>query len=169
MQAVSPRNLPPAMMDTFPERHYTLAEVASMWSISHEKARRLFQNESGVIRSRQRASYGRRRYSTYRIPGQRGRVEGNPSLEVGFQAGTVGLSASVASDLSGVYGYCRGKLSTDSALNILHAQLELRTHLFCGKIRSCCHQSPGAKSGSFSRSCLRPTRASPWLGGLRFC
>jgi hypothetical protein len=56
------------MLDTFLERHYTLAEVASMWNISHEKARRLFQSESGVVRFRQRASYGRRSYSIYRIP-----------------------------------------------------------------------------------------------------
>ena len=68
MQAVSPRNSDAAVIDTFAERHYTLAEVAEMWSISHEKARRLFQSESGVIRFRQRASYGRRIYSTYRIP-----------------------------------------------------------------------------------------------------
>jgi hypothetical protein len=67
MQAASLRSQP-AVIDTFEERHYTLAEVAALWSISHEKARRLFQNESGVIRFRQRASYGRRMYSTYRIP-----------------------------------------------------------------------------------------------------
>jgi hypothetical protein len=67
MQAASLRSQP-AGIDTFEERHYTLAEVAALWSISHEKARRLFQNESGVIRFRQRASYGRRMYSIYRIP-----------------------------------------------------------------------------------------------------
>jgi len=61
------QTLPPLysdrLLDTFPELYYTLAEVASMWNISHEKARRLFQSESGVVRFRQRASYGRRSYS----------------------------------------------------------------------------------------------------------
>jgi len=36
--------------DTFEERHFTLAEIAVRWRISHEKARRLFHNEPGVVR-----------------------------------------------------------------------------------------------------------------------
>lgn len=54
--------------DTFLDRHLTLAEVAAMWNISHEKARRLFQNEPGVLRFTQRSAFGRREYSSYRVP-----------------------------------------------------------------------------------------------------
>jgi len=54
-------------VDTFEERHFTLAEIAAMWRISHEKARRLFHNEPGVIRFHEPENRTRE-YNTYRIP-----------------------------------------------------------------------------------------------------
>jgi hypothetical protein len=55
------------VVDTFAERHFTLAEIAAMWRISREKARRLFQNEPGVIRFHG-PEKSAREYNTYRIP-----------------------------------------------------------------------------------------------------
>ena len=55
------------IVDTFEERHFTLAEIAAMWRISHEKARRLFCNEPGVIRFHGLENCTRQ-YNTYRIP-----------------------------------------------------------------------------------------------------
>lgn len=54
-------------VDTFEERHFTLAEIAAMWRISREKARRLFQDEPGVIRFHGTEN-GTREYNTYRVP-----------------------------------------------------------------------------------------------------
>ena len=54
-------------MDTFAERHYTLAEIAAMWRISREKARRLFHDEPGVIRFHAPENNARE-YNTYRPP-----------------------------------------------------------------------------------------------------
>jgi hypothetical protein len=54
-------------VDTFEERHFTLGEIAAMWRISHEKARRLFHNEPGVIRFHD-AKHTTREYNSYRIP-----------------------------------------------------------------------------------------------------
>jgi hypothetical protein len=51
------------------ERHYSIQEIASLWNISEDGARRLFQDEPGVIelgQNKQRA--GRRSYRTIRIP-----------------------------------------------------------------------------------------------------
>jgi len=55
------------VVDTFEERHFTLAEIAKMWCISHEKARRLFHNEPGVIRFHGQENSSRK-YNTYRVP-----------------------------------------------------------------------------------------------------
>lgn len=54
-------------IDTFDERHFTLGEVAAMWHISREKARRLFHCEPGVIRFHGPETSARR-YNSYRIP-----------------------------------------------------------------------------------------------------
>jgi hypothetical protein len=62
----SPRDTSP-LLDTFAERHYTLAEIAAMWNISREKARRLFHDEPGVIRFRGTET-SCREYNTYRVP-----------------------------------------------------------------------------------------------------
>lgn len=55
------------IVDTFEERHFTLAEIAAMWRISHEKARRLFHNEPGVM-CFQGLKNNTREYNTYRVP-----------------------------------------------------------------------------------------------------
>jgi hypothetical protein len=55
------------LLDTFAERHYTLAEIATMWNISREKARRLFHDEPGVIRFHG-IETSCREYNTYRVP-----------------------------------------------------------------------------------------------------
>lgn len=57
----------PFAVDTFEERHFTLAEIASRWGISREKARRLFHKEPGVIRFHNSEKHTRQ-YSTYRVP-----------------------------------------------------------------------------------------------------
>jgi len=54
---------------SFAEHHYTVSEIAAMWSLSHDFVRRLFQKEPGVlIMGREEENGGRRRYATYRIP-----------------------------------------------------------------------------------------------------
>jgi hypothetical protein len=55
------------VVDTFEERHFSLAEIAVMWRISHEKARRLFHNEPGVI-CFHGPENSTREYNTYRVP-----------------------------------------------------------------------------------------------------
>lgn len=56
-------------VDSFTERHYTVAEIAEMWQLSLDKVRRIFQNEVGVLILQ---SPGRRKnvrpYKTLRIP-----------------------------------------------------------------------------------------------------
>jgi hypothetical protein len=65
------KQLPPResspVVDTFEERHFTLAEIAAMWRISREKARRLFHNEPGVM-CFQGLKNNAREYNTYRVP-----------------------------------------------------------------------------------------------------
>ena len=56
------------LLDTFAERHYTLAGIATMWNVSREKARRLFHDEPGVIHFHG-TEPSSREYSTYRSPG----------------------------------------------------------------------------------------------------
>jgi hypothetical protein len=55
------------VVDAFEGRHFTIAEIAAMWRIIREKARRLFHDEPGVIRFHEQESNGRE-YSSYRIP-----------------------------------------------------------------------------------------------------
>lgn len=53
------------------ERHYSVAEVAEMWSLAVNTVRRLFENEPGVLAiGEHRPKFGRRRGKvTLRIPG----------------------------------------------------------------------------------------------------
>jgi len=51
------------------ERHLTVEELASRWSLSEEFVRKLFLDEPGVVVFwRQRQRPGRRVYRTMRIP-----------------------------------------------------------------------------------------------------
>lgn len=52
----------------FAERHYTIAEIASMWKLSKDAVRRLFQKEQGVLALGNSHSRVKRRYTTLRIP-----------------------------------------------------------------------------------------------------
>lgn len=53
----------------FDERHYAVAEIAAMWQLSPDAARRIFQNEPGVLVLGNDDSVRRkRRYTTLRIP-----------------------------------------------------------------------------------------------------
>jgi hypothetical protein len=57
-----------AEIDTFSERHFTIADLAKMWALSYEAVRRLFDREPGVFRMKSRGRIGRREYATVRIP-----------------------------------------------------------------------------------------------------
>lgn len=50
------------------ERHYSLHEVARLWGISREYARRLFRGRPGVLHLRRPGASKRREYVTLRIP-----------------------------------------------------------------------------------------------------
>jgi hypothetical protein len=50
------------------ERHYAVAEIAEMWSLSPDKVRALFENEPGVLLIGERSPKHKRRYVTLRIP-----------------------------------------------------------------------------------------------------
>jgi hypothetical protein len=52
------------------ERHYSVAEIASMWNLSKDTVRRLFAKEPGVLVLGQNGGRARkrRRYTTLRVP-----------------------------------------------------------------------------------------------------
>ena len=53
----------------FAMQHYTVAEIASLWNLSENTVRRLFEKEPDVlIFGNQKPRFGRRRYFTLRIP-----------------------------------------------------------------------------------------------------
>jgi hypothetical protein len=49
------------------ERHYDVAEIASLWNFSRDKVRDIFANEPGVLVIANKAAH-KRRYRTMRIP-----------------------------------------------------------------------------------------------------
>jgi transcriptional regulator GlxA family with amidase domain len=50
------------------ERHHSVADVASMWNLSEDTVRRMFQNEPGVLVLGGHSCSRKRRYATLRIP-----------------------------------------------------------------------------------------------------
>lgn len=52
----------------FRERHYAVAEVAKMWSLSSDVVRKLFEHESGVLVIGDDGTRTKRRHRTLRIP-----------------------------------------------------------------------------------------------------
>ena len=50
------------------ERHYSLAELAGMWSLSADTVRRMFENEAGVLVFENPVRSSSRRFRTLRIP-----------------------------------------------------------------------------------------------------
>ena len=58
-----------AVIPKFAVPHYTVAEIASVWKLSEDTVRRLFENEPDVlVIGSQKPRFGRRRRSTLRIP-----------------------------------------------------------------------------------------------------
>ena len=53
---------------TVTERHYSVAEVATLWNLSQDTVRRLFLNEPGVLVLGDLNPRRSRRYVTLRIP-----------------------------------------------------------------------------------------------------
>jgi hypothetical protein len=49
-------------------RHYTVSEIASLWSLSDDAVRKLFESEPGVLVIGVERSGRKRRYVTLRIP-----------------------------------------------------------------------------------------------------
>jgi hypothetical protein len=52
----------------FAERHYSLAEIAEMWSLSTDVLRKIFQDEPGVLVLGAQSNSRKRRYTTLRVP-----------------------------------------------------------------------------------------------------
>ena len=52
----------------FGQQHYTVDQVAEMWSISRDTIRRLFAAEPGVLKFVRPGNRYKRTYSTLRIP-----------------------------------------------------------------------------------------------------
>ena len=53
----------------FAIRHYTVAEVASLWNLSDDAVRHIFEREPGVlVLSAAQPKRGKRGYTTLRIP-----------------------------------------------------------------------------------------------------
>jgi hypothetical protein len=50
------------------ERHYSVNEIAKLWGLSPDAARRIFRNEPGVVEIRNNKGARKRRYGTLRIP-----------------------------------------------------------------------------------------------------
>jgi transcriptional regulator GlxA family with amidase domain len=50
------------------ERHYSLDELATLWNLSADTVRRLFEREPGVLVIERARSRNARRYRTLRIP-----------------------------------------------------------------------------------------------------
>jgi hypothetical protein len=61
-----PTPLPPSL--SFAERHYSVWEVAALWNLSQDAARKIFQNEPGVLILGGLGPTLKRRYTTLRIP-----------------------------------------------------------------------------------------------------
>jgi hypothetical protein len=52
----------------FAEKHYAVAEIAALWSLSSDAVRKLFEDESGVLVLGGQGSPHKRRYTTLRVP-----------------------------------------------------------------------------------------------------
>jgi len=52
----------------FAERHFSVQEIAVMWSLGNDAVRDLFMREPGVLVIGHDASRGKRAYRTLRIP-----------------------------------------------------------------------------------------------------
>jgi transcriptional regulator GlxA family with amidase domain len=50
------------------ERHFSVLDLAEMWSLSERTIRRMFEGEEGVVNWAHTESRRKRRYQTLRIP-----------------------------------------------------------------------------------------------------
>jgi transcriptional regulator GlxA family with amidase domain len=50
------------------EKHYSILEIAKMWSLSERTIRRMFDGEEGVVNWEHAESKRKRHYQTLRIP-----------------------------------------------------------------------------------------------------
>jgi hypothetical protein len=50
------------------ERHYSVGELAKLWSLSEKTIRRMFENEPGVLQWGSQETRFKRGYTTLRIP-----------------------------------------------------------------------------------------------------
>ena len=70
VRAVVPLPVPKASVafSAFAERHFSVAQVASLWNLSPDAIRDLFHAEPGVLVLGDQGSLHKRRYTTLRIP-----------------------------------------------------------------------------------------------------
>ncbi len=61
-------SVPDAAVSPATERHYSVQEIASLWSLSTDAVRDLFHKEPGVLVIGRESRRGRRAYQTLRIP-----------------------------------------------------------------------------------------------------
>jgi transcriptional regulator GlxA family with amidase domain len=61
-----PQSLPP--LSLMSERHYSVAELATMWNLSDDTIRRMFENEPDVQVVERPGRTSKRRFRTLRIP-----------------------------------------------------------------------------------------------------
>jgi hypothetical protein len=52
----------------YAERHYSVQEIAALWSLSNDAIRDLFKREPGVLAIGHDGGRGKRAYKTLRIP-----------------------------------------------------------------------------------------------------
>ena len=67
-QAPEPGSMPGLAISNFAERHYAVAEIAALWSLSSDAVRKLFENEPGVLVLGGQGLPQKRRYTTLRVP-----------------------------------------------------------------------------------------------------
>ena len=60
--------IPVPASEDFAERHYTVGQIAELWSLSSEVVRKIFEREPGVLVIGDHESRSKRRYITLRIP-----------------------------------------------------------------------------------------------------
>lgn len=58
----------PMTPDLGVEKHYSVAELAKLWSLSEKTIRRMFENEPGVLQWGSQETRFKRAYTTLRIP-----------------------------------------------------------------------------------------------------
>lgn len=63
----TPQNVGTGPVSPALERHYSVNEIAELWGLSPDAARRIFRNEPGVVEIRNKQSH-KCHYATLRLP-----------------------------------------------------------------------------------------------------